>query len=130
MGSSYYDFLSSVEADYVDQDLVMSEIAKERGVRKVVISKIDERLKEKYKQNLLFSYKEKDSVSLPLKTSVTATLSTKKEDDFYEIPLIFTEDVKEKGTLMHRFLEYADLNVKEVNKQMFYLLYSSQLSLP
>ena len=114
LGSSYYDFIYGLEGEETTAETIFKSKPEEN--EEIVIGKADETLKEIYKKNLLFTYK---GDNLPLKTSVTKSLDSSSSHEDYEIPTIFLEeDVKEKGTLMHRFLEHALLEDERVSFQL------------
>jgi len=104
IGSSYYDFVYFLDGKESEKKVIERTGAKENEF--VAMGKPNNDLKEKYKENLLFSYKE--DYTLPLKTSVTKSLTMDRLEEEYKIPLVFAEEeVKEKGVLMHRFLEHC-----------------------
>ncbi len=98
---------------FTDEDMAL--LTEERNTRKVILGKADERLTSNIIKNLGFEYPYQKDVTLPLKSTVTATLSVKADDEMKKIKAetLFTDEetTAEKGTLAHRFLEFYDFSL-------------------
>lgn len=98
---------------FTDEDMAL--LTEERNTRKVILGKADERLTSNIIKNLGFEYPYQKDVTLPLKSTVTATLSVKADDEMKKIKaetlFVDEETTAEKGTLAHRFLEFYDFSL-------------------
>ena len=84
-----------------------------RGVRKVIVGKVDDELKSKIKESFTYTYPFASDTTLPLKISVTSAIEN--EEPVYRIFEEYDEPTdKDRGIIAHKFMEYADLNDSDV----------------
>ena len=103
--------------DFIPQDLEREEICSDallyetwnRGRRKVVFGEVDKAAAEKMQKNFSFVYPFIKETELPLKSSVTATLS--KTEYKNEGTINVTETDNERGTIAHKILELTDFSI-------------------
>lgn len=101
----------------------LEEYSEKKQVRKVLVGISDEKIEEKIRKNLNYTYPHLEDTQLPLKVSVTG-LSTQQDEQAKVI--VFDEDsieLKDKtsilaGTIAHRILEHYDFARKDLPKQV------------
>lgn len=105
--------------DYVPSDMELTEhtvdefdfITLKKGVRKVIISEPDEKIKNDMQKDFAYSYPFAPDTVLPLKIGVTAAVKNLEEENSPTF-VLFDEpspDI-EKGNIAHKILEYFNFD--------------------
>lgn len=103
----YADFtpLAFVENDYYS--LFNNESVYE-DLKKVSVGESDKEITNIIREYLSFNYPDIEATTLPLKTSVTASLSHEQEE--YKVMVVGGETTAEKGVIAHKILEFFDFS--------------------
>lgn len=118
-----------------------------RESRKVLVGKVDQKDKERIKNNLSFVYPYLKDVEIPLKTGVTSALKKtgkyeterdnfpEKQDKIVSVGFIEDDQVPsvnltgaERGTIAHKILELYDFNGKNLKEQVLQMIASGKIT--
>ena len=109
----YADFTSIDFEDY-DYYSIWGINDGNRTNYQVCVGDEDKELQKLIEDYLAFNYPDIDATTLPIKTSVTASLSHEKEE--YKVLVVGGETTAEKGTIAHKVLEFFDFTKRTDEK--------------